>query len=154
MVTVYQFLYVFRGHRAATNPEYQQQFQRWRIAKRNLRMQELHNDESTGPPPVIAPWDRPNIPDYGELSSTGQAITVLVIGTAFSLLYEYTGYFDQVDRYLAYFAIWFPLLLSFVANSSPNNVDLTPSVFKDPKDIEKQRKKELYALKKELEVID
>ncbi|GLE04322.1 hypothetical protein PINS_up013237 [Pythium insidiosum] len=67
----------------------------------------------------VAPWNRSNIPDYGPLGDKTHVVIFVAIGLLATAAYEYTDYFDQIGRVVAYPAIWFPLWFRLLARVSP-----------------------------------
>ncbi|KAG6580242.1 uncharacterized protein IUM83_19317 [Phytophthora cinnamomi] len=71
----------------------------------------------------VAPWKRDNIPDYGPLQDKHHVLIFGVVGVACTVLYEATDYFDQIHRWVAYLAIWFPLWFRLLSRVSPALTD-------------------------------
>ncbi|DBA01603.1 TPA: hypothetical protein N0F65_011359 [Lagenidium giganteum] len=67
----------------------------------------------------VAPWKWSSIPDYGPLKDHHHLLSFAVVGIAATLGYEYSGYFDQIERWVAYFAIWFPLWFRLLGRVAP-----------------------------------
>nr|CCA20088.1 conserved hypothetical protein [Albugo laibachii Nc14] len=71
----------------------------------------------------VAPWRRDDIPDYGPLKER-QLVTIFTfVGIFATFVYESTDYFNQIDRWLAYTAIWLPLWLRLLAHFKPKEAD-------------------------------
>ncbi|RLN97682.1 hypothetical protein BBJ28_00019716 [Nothophytophthora sp. Chile5] len=67
----------------------------------------------------VAPWKRDNIPDYGPLKDEQHVFIFGLVGVACTLFYESTSYFSQINRWVAYIAIWFPLWFRLLGRVSP-----------------------------------
>ncbi|TMW69575.1 hypothetical protein Poli38472_001731 [Pythium oligandrum] len=97
----------------------------------------------------VAPWNREGIPDYGPLRDRSYLVVFFVIGVLATLGYEYTDYFDQIDRWIAYLAIWFPLWFRLLGRVSPQLTE---------EDLDRQEqedfRKELARIQKEAEELD
>ncbi|KAL0583354.1 hypothetical protein ABG067_006734 [Albugo candida] len=71
----------------------------------------------------VAPWRRDDIPDYGPLKER-QLVTIFTfVGIVATFVYESTEYFNQIDRWLAYTAIWLPLWLRLLGHFKPKEAD-------------------------------
>ncbi|KAE9025739.1 hypothetical protein PR003_g11610 [Phytophthora rubi] len=71
----------------------------------------------------VAPWKRDNIPDYGPLQDKHHVLIFGLVGVACTVFYEATDYFDQIHRWVAYLAIWFPLWFCLLSRVSPALTD-------------------------------
>jgi hypothetical protein len=71
----------------------------------------------------VAPWKRDNIPDYGSLHDKHHVLIFGLVGVGCTLFYEFSGLFDQIPRWLAYLAIWFPLWFRLLGRVSPAPTD-------------------------------
>ncbi|KAG7396959.1 hypothetical protein PHYBOEH_001472 [Phytophthora boehmeriae] len=71
----------------------------------------------------VAPWKRDNIPDYGPLQDHHHVLIFGVVGLLCTVFYEATDYFNQIHRWLAYMAIWFPLWFRLLGRVSPTPSD-------------------------------
>ncbi|POM65669.1 Hypothetical protein PHPALM_5509 [Phytophthora palmivora] len=71
----------------------------------------------------VAPWKRDNIPDYGPLQDRHHVLIFGIVGIVCTIFYETTDYFDQIHRWLAYMAIWFPLWFRLLGRVSPAPTD-------------------------------
>ncbi|OWZ04047.1 hypothetical protein PHMEG_00024127 [Phytophthora megakarya] len=71
----------------------------------------------------VAPWKRDNIPDYGPLQDKHHVLIFGIVGIVCTIFYESTDYFDQIHRWLAYMAIWFPLWFRLLGRVSPAPTD-------------------------------
>ncbi|KAG3094620.1 hypothetical protein PI124_g16211 [Phytophthora idaei] len=71
----------------------------------------------------VAPWKRDDIPDYGPLQDRQHVLIFGVVGVVCTVLYEATDYFNEIHRWLAYMAIWFPLWFRLLGRVSPALTD-------------------------------
>ncbi|CAI5742188.1 unnamed protein product [Hyaloperonospora brassicae] len=71
----------------------------------------------------VAPWKRDNIPDYGPLQEHHHVLIFGVVGTACTIFYEFTDYFSEIHRLVAYVAIWAPLWFRLLGRVSPAPTD-------------------------------
>ncbi|CEG38667.1 uncharacterized protein PHALS_08727 [Plasmopara halstedii] len=71
----------------------------------------------------VAPWNRDNIPDFGPLQDRHHVLIFGIVGVACTIFYEATNYFDQIHRWVAYMAIWFPLWFRLLGRVSPALTD-------------------------------
>ncbi|CAH0491387.1 hypothetical protein KXD40_006487 [Peronospora effusa] len=71
----------------------------------------------------IAPWKRDDIPDYGPLQDRHHVLIFGIVGIACTIFYETTDYFSEINRWLAYIAIWFPLWFRLLGRVSPALTD-------------------------------
>ncbi|TDH70330.1 hypothetical protein CCR75_003994 [Bremia lactucae] len=89
-------------------------------------MVELLNEEATAFSKEfdpVAPWDREDIPDFGPLHDRHHVLIFGIVGVLCTIFYETTDYFDQIHRWLAYLAIWFPLWFRLLGRVSPALTD-------------------------------
>ncbi|CAI5743742.1 unnamed protein product [Peronospora destructor] len=71
----------------------------------------------------VAPWKRDDIPDYGPLQDRHHVLIFGIVGLACTIFYETTEYFSEINRWLAYIAIWFPLWFRLLGRVSPALTD-------------------------------
>ena len=71
----------------------------------------------------IAPWKRDDIPDYGPLQDRHHVLSFGLVGIACTIFYETTDYFSEINRWLAYVAIWCPLWFRLLGRVSPALTD-------------------------------
>ncbi|CAH0475640.1 unnamed protein product [Peronospora belbahrii] len=71
----------------------------------------------------VPPWKRENIPDYGPLQDHHHVVFFFIVGIACTILYESTDYFNEIHRWLAYIAIWFPMWFRLLGRVSPALTD-------------------------------
>ncbi|KAI9918114.1 hypothetical protein PsorP6_012357 [Peronosclerospora sorghi] len=67
----------------------------------------------------VAPWKHDNIPDYGPLQDHHHVLIFGIVGIICTIFYEVTDHFDQIHRWVAYMAIWFPLWFRLLGRVSP-----------------------------------
>ncbi|OQR90135.1 hypothetical protein THRCLA_22584 [Thraustotheca clavata] len=85
-------------------------------------MSDVNTEETFGPPEPVAPWNWDNIPDYGPLKHYQHVVSFLLIGVGMTLVYEYTTYFDQISREIAYPLIWVAIFFRLLAHLSPREL--------------------------------
>ncbi|RHY98027.1 hypothetical protein DYB37_006533 [Aphanomyces astaci] len=74
------------------------------------------------PPEPVAPWNWSNIPDYGPLKQYQHAAAFFIIGLTLTGVYEFTTYFDQIPRELAYPLIWVFIFLRMLGKLGPSEM--------------------------------
>ncbi|TYZ62146.1 hypothetical protein PybrP1_009617 [[Pythium] brassicae (nom. inval.)] len=67
----------------------------------------------------VAPWKRKDIPDRGALHEAQHVLLFVGVGVAATLFYEFTDFFDEINRVVAYVAIWCPLWFRMLSSVSP-----------------------------------
>ncbi|KAF0717340.1 Aste57867_2371 [Aphanomyces stellatus] len=100
-----------------------------------------------GPPEPVAPWNWSNIPDYGPLKHYQHALAFMVIGVAMTLVYEFSTYFDQIPRELAYPLIWVFIFLRMLGK-------LGPATLSEEEELAQKEEEEARAFKETLKKLE
>ncbi|OQR93198.1 hypothetical protein ACHHYP_02807 [Achlya hypogyna] len=102
--------------------------------------------ETMAPPEPVAPWNWENIPDYGPLKQHQHVAAFILIGVGMTAVYEYTTYFDQISREIAYPLIWIAIFFRLLANLAPRELS-------EEEELAAREKAEAIAFKKSLDAL-
>lgn len=97
-----------------------------------------------------APWKRDDIPDFGPLQDRHHVLIFGIVGVVCTIFYEATEYFDQIHRWVAYVAIWFPLWFRLLGRVSPALTDDEVDA-RERREFEKELKRIVNNAKEEID---